>query len=121
MNLFKKQDGFTLIEIILSALILMVFIFAFMTLSTSSITGIFGAGHKSSALFEAQEDIDNAINEGLSGDEPETHEINLEGLEIKDSEGVKVDYIEVEGEVKEIPYSYEDYSGTLYYFYPTGN
>jgi len=114
MDFLKKQEGFTIIEVILASLILVIIIFAFMTISTSSITGIFGAGRKSSALFEAQDYMDNSIDAGPGQDvvEETTHEIGFNGTQIT-----------VSGEVKGIDYNYENHSGTLYYFYPdpTGN
>ncbi len=108
MDFVKKQEGFTIIEIIIAIAILMIFLFAFMTLSTSSIGGIFGAGEKSSALFDAQRKIDREIDDGPANGNDEVpltlkfngHELPITAKEI------------------EIIYEYDDHTGTLYYYYP---
>ena len=111
MNDFKKQEGFTILEIILAIAVLMIFLFAFMTLSTSSIGGIFGAGEKSSALFDAQKRVDREIDDGLdSTRDVVSHAIDFDG----------VDPFDIETEIIEITYEYDEHTGTLYYFYPTG-
>jgi len=109
MKFVKNQEGFTLVEIIVALTILMIFLFSFMTLFTTSITGIFGAGEKTSALFTAQKDMDNAIDGGPNNDEAVvTHYVYFDG-----------DPIKIDGKLKEIPYDYDGrYTGTLKYFYP---
>lgn len=110
MNDFKKQEGFTILEIILAIAVLMIFLFAFMTLSTSSIGGIFGAGEKSSALFDAQKRVDREIDDGIDGTlDPVSHTIDFDGLAPFNIDTQKI----------EIPYDYDGHTGTLYYFYPT--
>lgn len=111
----NREEGFTIIEIIIALFILMVILFAFTTLFTGSISGIFGAGHKSSALYEAQREMDNEISEGLNDQyDPETHEIIF-----IDNDGEEIP-VPVEGEEKQIEYEYEEYTDELYYFLPQG-
>lgn len=112
MNFIKKEDGFSLVELILAVFIMAIIIVAFTNLITVSIQGIFGAGSKSSALFDAQEQMDNYISGGLSEifdpENPDVHRIKFSnGLEIP-----------VDGEEKPIEYEHEDRKDVLYYFLP---
>ena len=106
----NKQDGFTILEIIIAIAVLMIFLFAFMTLSTSSIGGIFGAGEKSSALFDAQRRVDREIDDGPASGNVVNLSIKFNGYELPP----------ITAEEIEIPYEYDGHTGTLYYFYPTG-
>ena len=112
LNLFKQEKGFTLIEVLVALSILMIMIFTFTLLYTSSFEGIFRAGRVSEELFNAQRDMDNIIAEG-SSNEPEGNSVLI-----------KIDFIEhtVEkhGEIKEAPYEHERRSGSLQYFMPEG-
>jgi len=111
MKYIKKTEGFTLIEIIIAMFIFMVILIAFTSLFTTSISGIFGAGDKSAALFKGQEMMDNIIEEGPTSGE-ETHSIVFPGI---------AEPIVVTGEEKEVEYDYEDRTIVLYYFLPAGN
>jgi prepilin-type N-terminal cleavage/methylation domain-containing protein len=106
MNLVQQKDGFTLVELLVAIAILMIAIFAFTTLFTTSFSGIFRAGRKSEALFTAQEELDNLIAEGVSSPDM-AHTIVFTNLDV-----------EVDGEHIEIPYEYEGRSGILHYFLP---
>ncbi|MBS4030507.1 MAG: hypothetical protein KGZ63_03660 [Clostridiales bacterium] len=60
-GLFRNQIGLTLVEVIIAFTILTVVIFAFITLLTSSFTGIISAGEKSFLNFDAQQQMENRI------------------------------------------------------------
>jgi prepilin-type N-terminal cleavage/methylation domain-containing protein len=104
----KRQDGFTLIEVLVAAAILAVIVAVFALLFTYSYSGIFLAGRKSEALFTAQAEMDSAIAQGPGASLPErTLDINFEGKSISVSgKEIKVDYV------------YEERGGTLSYFLP---
>lgn len=106
MIFIKKESGFALTEVLVALAILVIIIFAFTTLFTSSFQGIFRAGRKSEALFDTQEKIDQFIAEGGSSG-ANTITIEFNNL-----------VIEPDGEVKVIPYNYENFSGELTYFLP---
>lgn len=102
----KTQKGFTLIEVIVAVAILMIIVFSFTLMFTTSFSGIFRAGHKSRALFETQDEMDNKIAGNLNS-----------GV---DSISVQFDQIAITvvGEIKEVTYEYEGRNGVLYYFLP---
>lgn len=104
-----NEEGFTLIEVIIAITILMIVIFAFTTLYTTSFSGIFSAGRKSEALFLAQEAMDNLIAEEVNSG---TETLTIEFVQRT---------ISVTGEELEVPYEYEGRTGTIYYFLPKGN
>ncbi len=111
MRSVKKEEGFTLVEVLVAVSILTIIIFAFTTLFTTSFTGIFGAGRKSEALFKAQEEMDNAIAQGLDESlEEKTLVINFD-----------LKTFSIRGREKHINYEYEGRTGTLYYLIPQGN
>ncbi len=109
-KLINHQKGFTLVELLIAISILMMIIFSFTLLFTTSFSGIFGAGRKSEALFRAQEEMDNKIASGLEEQYDETN------LTIVFDELL----LEVTGEVKQVGYEYEDHTGTIKYFFPAG-
>ncbi len=106
MKIFKDEYGFTLVEILIAVTILAISVFAFTTLFTGSFTGIFNAGHKSDALFKAQEEMDNIISENTGNGE----EVLVIVFDQKT--------ISVSGEKKIIPYEHEGRKGNLHYFLP---
>ena len=108
LNLFKQEKGFTLIEVLVALSILMIMIFTFTLLYTSSFEGIFRAGRVSEELFNAQRDMDNIIAEGSAAD---TTEVVI---------SFDLHTVDVKGEVKDAPYEYERRSGSLQYFMPEG-
>jgi len=111
MDGFKKEEGFTIIEVLIALTILVIIIFSFTTLYTTSFTGIFRAGDKSEALFDLQEEIDNAIAEGPSSEfEEATLTIKFDNEEVT-----------VSGKPKHIVQEYEDRSVDLFYFLPDQN
>lgn len=63
------SKGFTLVEVLVAMSILMLVVFAYTALFTSSFEGIFRAGEKSEGLFLAQKNIENlvAIREAGTG------------------------------------------------------
>ncbi|HBX22286.1 MAG TPA: hypothetical protein DEF34_01425 [Desulfotomaculum sp.] len=62
-NFFKSNTGFALTEILVALFLLVIIITSFTTLFASSYTGVFSAGHKSEALFQGQNLIENAIED----------------------------------------------------------
>ena len=65
-RLLFNQDGFSLVEILVAFVILLIVITAVTPLFTTSYAGIFRAGRKSNALYQAQRDIESAINVGTA-------------------------------------------------------
>ena len=117
MKNLNQEKGFTLVEVLVAMAILMIIIFTFTLLYTSSFAGIARAGKVSEELFNAQKDMDNIIAEGLETLPEETPpEMQIEFVT---KEGV-VYIVEVKGEEKEVFYEHEERSGTLKYFLPEG-
>lgn len=65
-RLLANQHGFSLVEIIVAFVVMLIVITAVTPLFTSSYTGVFRAGRKSSALQQAQSDIEAAIRIGTT-------------------------------------------------------
>lgn len=107
MDNFKQQEGFTLVEILVAIAIMMIVVFSFTLLFTSSFTWIFDAGDKSEALFKAQEKMDNKIAGGIitTDGEPMVVEFLYES-------------VTVHGETKEVDHPYEERNITLNYYLP---
>lgn len=64
MGKIKNIDGFTLIEVVISLAILTILIISFLSLFTTGLLGIYGAGDKGIAYSEAQADIESRIGTG---------------------------------------------------------
>lgn len=107
MKNFNQQGGFTLVEVLVAIAVLMIVIFSFTLLFTSSFTWIFNAGDKGEALFKAQELMENKIAEGPNGSGGEPLSISFGEKQIL-----------ITGETKVIEHQYDDRNITLYYFYP---
>ena len=106
----KNEEGFTLVEVIVAFVLLVIMLYALITVFTTGSSGIFRAGRKSEALFETQKSIDNSIAEGLSNEAVITpHLITFEGHPP----------LVVYGEVKEE--DLDGFTGTIYYFLPSGD
>lgn len=60
------KKGFSLIEVIIASSILLIIVFSFAALLSTSFAGIFGAGRNSRTLFEAQQELEAAIAAGSS-------------------------------------------------------
>jgi prepilin-type N-terminal cleavage/methylation domain-containing protein len=103
----KKENGFSLVEVILAISILLIVVAAFTLLFTTSFSGIFTAGRKSKSLFEAQELVDNLIG----GDANYQYD-SLLVIEFDQRT------IAIEGEEISVEYQYEDRYGDLNYFLP---
>lgn len=61
-----NELGFSLVELLIAMVILAVIILSFTALFSSSFSGIFTAGRKSKALFEAQDELEQKIIGGTS-------------------------------------------------------
>lgn len=57
----SDEKGFTLIEVLVALLVLMIIIFSFSILFVNSYTNIFSAGTKSEAIYLAQEKMEATI------------------------------------------------------------
>jgi len=110
MGYLKKEEGFTLVEIIIALTILFIVIISFTILFTTGFSGIFGAGRKSEALYKAQEEMDNTIIRGAENLASEPLNIKFDNINI-----------DVSGEEIEVYYEYEGRTGVLHYFVPEGN
>lgn len=70
-RLLANQHGFSLVEIIVAFVVMLIVITAVTPLFTSSYTGVFRAGRKSSVLQQAQSDIEATIRIGTTlNDDP---------------------------------------------------
>ena len=112
MKLFTRDDGFTIVEVLVALAILMIIIFSFTLLFTSSFSGIARAGKVSEELFRAQKDMDNKIVEADVSEDVYEIEIIFPGESL--------DPVTVDGRIKQVPYQHEERSGTLFYFLPDG-
>lgn len=111
LSLKKSQGGFSLIEVMIAMVILLIIVFAFTVLFTSSFTGIFRAGSKSESLYQAQANMDNAINSGDIGE--------VGSLKIPFNGAPDIEEADNQGRIIEIEYEYQDSTGMLRYFLPT--
>ncbi len=64
----KPEQGYSLIELLIAMLVLILIVFAFTPLLVGSIDRIHFAGDKSEALYEGQSDIEVNIAERIKGD-----------------------------------------------------
>jgi len=110
MDYLKKQEGFTLVEIIVALAILVIVVFSFTTLYSTTFSGIFRAGDKSKALFEAQDQMDTSISKGFP-DVTEDSKLTIDFDKVT---------VEVEGKVKNLYYmdENEEHTVELFYFLP---
>jgi len=101
-----REEGFSLVEVLVALAVLTIIIFAFTTLFTSSFSGIFRAGRKSASLYEAQAALDHVIEQGTASTAAEVTilfgsiAVNVKGEEVTEE------------------YQYEDRTGQLVYFLP---
>ncbi len=63
MRLKKEKKGFTLIELIISIAIISILLIALLTSFTGSFKQVFSNGSRTKSVFEAQNKIDNIIND----------------------------------------------------------
>lgn len=63
MRLKKGKKGFTLIELIISIAIISILLIALLTSFTGSFKQVFSNGSRTKSVFEAQNKIDNIIND----------------------------------------------------------
>lgn len=66
MNKLRNNNGFTLIEVIVSIAILGIVVISFQYLFTFAYTQIISAGHKSEATFESHQEVEKRIAGDLS-------------------------------------------------------
>lgn len=65
----SNNKGFTITEVLVAMVILIMIILAFETLFTTSYSGIFSAGYKNKALITAQSTIETAISSSSGGND----------------------------------------------------
>ncbi len=106
----NSQGGFSLIEVMIAMVIMLIIISAFTVLFTSSFTGIFRAGSKSESLYRAQAEMDHAINSGDVGE--------MSSLKIPFNGAPDIEEADNPGRIIEIEYEYQDSAGILRYFLP---
>jgi prepilin-type N-terminal cleavage/methylation domain-containing protein len=81
--LIKNQKGFTMAEVVIAMVIMLVIISAFMSLFTTGIIGIHSAGDTSLAYSDAQSDVESRLGTKTVDEENSTPEvliIEFEGL-----------------------------------------
>lgn len=105
---FDKENGFTLVELIVALAILSIGIFAFSYMFSSSFANVFTAGRKSSSLLSAQEELELQIAVGTATDSEELSVFLPDGTEIK-----------IPGEFATGTYMYENKTGTVTTFIPS--
>ncbi len=64
MKHFRSNGGFTLIEVVISLAILTIIMVAFLSLFSTGLIGIYGAGDKGVAYSEAQADLGSRVGTG---------------------------------------------------------
>ena len=104
-NHLSRNRGFTLVEIILAMAVLAVVILAYTMLFTDSFRGIFTAGHKTRALYEAQQEVEQKMNEGTT--QEQVIQIAFPSKTIS-----------VKGEEVQVEYEYLDHQGNITVFVP---
>ncbi len=58
---FSAENGFTIVEVLIAIIILLITVTSFATLFTSTLRGISSSGERSEALFELQESIERDL------------------------------------------------------------
>ena len=66
-NIYLRQKGFTLIEIVVTIAILGIMVVAFLPLLSNSTSGIFRSGQRGYALYQAQTKIENSTLGTVTG------------------------------------------------------
>lgn len=61
LNTLSRQEGFSFVEVMVALVIFSVTIISFSAFFASGIQNIFTTGHKGSALYNAQENMENTI------------------------------------------------------------
>lgn len=59
----NQEKGFTLVEVLVAIVILLIVVISFTTLFSSSYKGIAGSGQRSEALFGIQEEIESNLED----------------------------------------------------------
>lgn len=62
-NILKNEKGFTLVEVLIAIVILLIIVISFTALFSSSYRGIAGSGQRSAALFGVQEDLERDLKD----------------------------------------------------------
>lgn len=104
----KDEHGFTLVEILVSIVILAILAACFISLFTGSSSNIFTSGDRSQALYKAQESLEFVMSEGVSTPEAT--------LSIQYDSTVGVNPIVVEGKLYEETITYNSKMLKLFAF-----
>ena len=104
----QYKDGFTLIETVVAMLILSIIVAAYIALFTTSYGGIFSAGRKSEAIYDAQKVTDNHFANGTT--------LESDSLTVTFSDTSK-NFI-VKGKKQETTIQYEEKDITITSFIP---
>ncbi len=88
----KKNNGFTLIEVIISIAIIGVLLLIFLGYFSEGAINIFLAGKRTDNVFEAQDKIDNTIKNTDSA-------VDNEGVEVKEPTNLSIKFQSADGEI----------------------
>ena len=70
LNLFKRNEGITLIEIITSIAIISILLVSLLTIFSGNLQNVMRAGKKTKYVFSAQAEIDETLKEIEEGKRP---------------------------------------------------
>ncbi len=80
----QQERGFTLVEVLIAIVILLIIVISFTTLFTSSYRGITSSGDRSEALFGIQENIERDLKDANAV------VVGSESIVFTDGEGVTI-------------------------------
>lgn len=87
----KKERGFTLVEVVIAIIVLSLVTVAVVRIYQSNLFGIIRSGHRTEAIYEVQELLEQEIAREIDDDiDPSAHGWQEETLEIRFGESVSV-------------------------------